>query len=133
MGWRAQRSFPSRLETPAEGRAFIVETISARLPTATRVCEDAQLMASELLTNSVKAGARTVTIALSADESVLRLEVSDDGGGAPTVRSPTEQDVSGRGLLIVATVADRWAIVVEPGVRTAVWAELNLATAACQV
>ena len=126
MGWRTQQSFASSLETPAEGRAFLLEALSARLADSSAVSGDAELMVSELLTNSVKAGARTVTVTLESDDTVLRLEVSDDGGGAPTLRRPTDQDTGGRGLLIVAALAERWDVEVRPGERTTVWAELTL-------
>jgi anti-sigma regulatory factor (Ser/Thr protein kinase) len=115
------------VHAPADGRAFISATLTDRLGgRASAVLDDCQLMASELLTNAVKAGARTVTIGLSLDLTVLRLEVSDDGGGMPTPRNPTEHDTNGRGLLIVASLAERWSIDVQAGHKTCVWAELTV-------
>lgn len=127
MGWRSERSFTTSVETPGSGRTFVVDAMNRRVPP--NVCGDVELMVSELITNSLRAGARTITVALAGDDEAIRLEVSDDGGGMPTVRDPTDQDTSGRGLRIVDALADRWAIDVDAGRRTTVWAEISLKAA----
>ncbi|WP_256333701.1 ATP-binding protein [Streptomyces sp. cf386] len=68
------------------------------------VIDPAELVLSELVTNALQArapGDRQVGICIthSEEDGLLRLEVSDAGEGQPEVRSPSEDDVGGRGLL----------------------------------
>ena len=61
----------------------------------------------------------------------LRIEVTDTRGERlpPTpgsVGMPTDDAESGRGLLIVGALADRWGIDVGPAPRKTVWAEVDL-------
>ncbi|WP_037671324.1 ATP-binding protein, partial [Streptomyces afghaniensis] len=57
----------------------------------------------------------------------LRIEVTDTRGDRlPTPQLPSHDPESGRGLLIVDALADRWGVT--PGLppRKTVWAELTL-------
>ena len=85
--------------------------------------DTALLVVTELVTNAVRHGQSTVTLAVTVDDGRLLLEVTDDGSGVPKVRHPGWQAVGGRGLLLVEALATRW------GVRRSldgkvVWAEL---------
>lgn len=86
--------------------------------------EDVQLITSELGTNAVAhgAGAR-MTLFLTGDDEHVRVEVSDGGGGEPGVREPGFEDESGRGLMIVEAVAERWGVR-RGEAETCVWAEV---------
>lgn len=85
--------------------------------------EDARLLVSELVTNSVTHGhGDSVVILIDAElPGVLRCEVIDDGGGfVPRARG--ERTVGGWGLDLVEQLASSW------GVRegsTHVWFELT--------
>ncbi|MGC5343273.1 ATP-binding protein [Streptomyces sp. DT24] len=66
------------------------------------------------------------------DETLLRIEVSDARGEhlppAPGTTGTVAEDAeSGRGLLIVEALADRWGVTPGPVPRKTVWAELDLA------
>ena len=67
------------------------------------------LLTSELVTNAFVHGAGPIELLLLEDGGRLRVEVGDgeprlpDGPG-----KPTEHDVSGRGLMILDRLADRW-------------------------
>jgi anti-sigma regulatory factor (Ser/Thr protein kinase) len=80
------------------------------------------LAASEMVTNAVMHGEGDVEVTLGAEDDVIRIEVSDAGGGEPTVRSPDRsgEAVGGWGLHLVGEVADDWGSHVEDG-RTVVW------------
>ncbi len=61
----------------------------------------------------------------------LRIEVTDTRGErlppAPDrLTAPDGDATSGRGLLIVDALADRWGVTVGPVPRKTVWAELDL-------
>ncbi|WP_327259084.1 ATP-binding protein [Streptomyces sp. NBC_01240] len=75
--------------------------------------DDVLLCVSELATNALVHGAppgRGYLVRLLLEEvgAALRVEVHDSGGGQPGVREPDGD--SGRGLLLVAAVADRWGV-----------------------
>ncbi|MBB1257099.1 ATP-binding protein, partial [Streptomyces sp. OF3] len=64
------------------------------------------------------------------DGDTLRVEVADPRGDRlPAVAAEAESDEheSGRGLVLVAALADRWGVVVGPTPRKTVWAEIDLA------
>ncbi|MEU2718685.1 ATP-binding protein [Streptomyces sp. NPDC007205] len=110
-------------------RRSVGEQLDAwRLPA--ELCADAALLMSELATNAVlhTLSARILCgMGLMAD-GFLHIEVHDDD---PVVRHlsrsrPGPDDETGRGLVIVQEIADRWGI--ERSARTrgnAVWANLR--------
>ncbi|MFJ4838341.1 ATP-binding protein [Streptomyces sp. NPDC088746] len=66
-------------------------------------------------------------LAVHAD-SRLRIEVIDTRGDRlPVTTPPDHHREGGRGLLIVAALADRWGVSPGPAPRKTVWAELDLA------
>ena len=94
----------------------------AAIPAAVR--EDLALIATELITNSLRAGAGRVQVTLQTPPPDIQLEVSDDGPGIPAIANPSASDTGGRGLMIVDRLADRWGH--RPStVGKTVWARLN--------
>ena len=92
------------------------------------VADDAALLASELVGNSIRharalpAGYLNVTWMI--DDAGVRVQVTDGGGGKrPQVRRAGVDDTTGRGLAIVAALSDSWGVEEEPA-RTTVWAHL---------
>ena len=98
--------------------------------------EDAQLLASELVTNSVRHAliGPGEWIGLRARPRLggVRLEVCDPGPGfsAPPPLSGSVDRFGGRGLPIVDMLADRWGAGRTPEGRWEVWAELDRHAAA---
>ncbi|KUO21056.1 ATP-binding protein [Streptomyces dysideae] len=99
--------------------------------TAQEVLEDAELVLSELVTNALRVGVPSdrqvgVRITRSAEEGLLRLEVSDAGGGRPEVKEPGDDEACGRGLLLVEALAHRWGFEERAaGIGKTVYAELK--------
>ncbi|MFC5171479.1 ATP-binding protein [Streptomyces mutomycini] len=98
--------------------------------------ESAAHIVAELATNATVHGrvaGRDFRLRLAVlRDALLRIEVTDARGErlppAPgTVDLPGDEAESGRGLLIVGALADRWGIDVGPAPRKTVWAELDLA------
>ncbi|MGW0191400.1 ATP-binding SpoIIE family protein phosphatase [Streptomyces sp. NPDC003362] len=82
-----------------------------------------ELVVSELVTNAIRYGRPPIRLRLIRDRTLL-CEVSDDGSTTPHLRRARAFDEGGRGLLLVAQLAERW------GTRHArhgktVWAELS--------
>ncbi|MEU1307851.1 ATP-binding protein [Streptomyces cinnamoneus] len=89
---------------------------------------DAELVASELLTNALRHAPRE-ELALTAAEGggSLLIEVEDGGNPAsvPTVQQAVpEEAVSGRGMTIVDAVAESWSWRPLPDGRRSTWALL---------
>lgn len=74
--------------------------------------DDVVLCVSELATNALVHGVppgRGYRVRLwLRDEGQVRVEVHDSGDGVPAVREPDGE--SGRGLVIVGALADRWGV-----------------------
>lgn len=81
----------------------------------------AELIISELVGNAVRYGAPPLQLRLIMDR-VLTCEVSDASGSAPHLKHARTVDESGRGLFIIATLADHWGTRYHAQGKT-VWAE----------
>lgn len=101
--------------------------------------ESAELIVSELVTNAVQISARTqdhrhegglgvpvVIVRLAADHDRVLIEVWDCVAGGPLVGPGRLDDESGRGLLLVEALCDRWSWQPARGwAGKVVWAELR--------
>lgn len=92
------------------------------------VVHTAELLVSELVTNAVRyAGTGSVSLVVCLDEAVLRIEVCDTSPVLPQPALPEADSEGGRGLFLVAALADRYhAEPTETGKRC--WVEINLAS-----
>jgi anti-sigma regulatory factor (Ser/Thr protein kinase) len=96
-----------------------------------------ELVVSELVTNAVKAstdqdqrphyadehGPTCIHLRLSADRRAALVEVQDENLKLPTPNQPGLDDESGRGLMLVEALAERWGWDLAPtGKGKIVWA-----------
>jgi anti-sigma regulatory factor (Ser/Thr protein kinase) len=112
--------------SPAEARRFA--RASGCTEHAAEILDDALLLISELVTNAVKHGAPTILLALECDGDGLRVRVRDGAPDLPQPRSAPEDSEDGRGLTLLAAIADAWGmepIVDEHGPGKALWFELR--------
>jgi len=112
-------------EAPCAARAALSRWLAPHV--AARVLEDARLLVSELVSNSVQhaAVAADAPIHVSAEKTggTVRVDVADLGRDARvTPRSPRSDGRGGYGLCLVDALAARWGVTHEPG--THVWFEL---------
>jgi anti-sigma regulatory factor (Ser/Thr protein kinase) len=92
------------------------------------VLDDALLLISELVTNSVRHGSLPITIALECDDGGLKVLVRDGTPALPQQRTAGAGEETGRGLTLVAALSDAWgveAVEDELGTGKAVWFELR--------
>ncbi|MFD7501740.1 ATP-binding protein [Streptomyces sp. NPDC059850] len=93
--------------------------------------EVAVLLISELVTNACRharvSPGRQVRARCVVRDGKLRVEVSDASEVMPRPRQATAEDESGRGLELIAALADAWdAHPRECGIGKTVWFELKL-------
>jgi anti-sigma regulatory factor (Ser/Thr protein kinase) len=89
-----------------DARRFVRDSLRDQ---PTEILDAAELLASELATNCVR-HARTDFELTVHSEGRIRVEVHDTGQGQPRVLSPAPREESGRGLLIVESIADAWGV-----------------------
>lgn len=135
---------PTRTPAPRPTRAFETELsstrVGARLARLLAECrlrawglslDPAALVVAELAANAAlhgsdrRAGFR---LSLTVTDTTLRIEVSDTAGDRmPGAGLPAADAESGRGLLLVEALADRWGVTPGPPPGKTVWAEMTLA------
>jgi anti-sigma regulatory factor (Ser/Thr protein kinase) len=112
-------------DAPSCGRLLVQRYLSAW--GIAHIIDEAQLVMSELLTNAVKASAEFTTIqirlAVLGDTSLL-IEVQDCNPEPPILKDASGDNESGRGLMIVDALCERWGYYHPAHGSKAVWAEL---------
>lgn len=102
-------------------RRLVRLALSDRTPDETA---DAELVASELVTNAALHGEPPITVRVLVDTTV-RIEVEDDGHSAPIILQRNNDAMTGRGLAMVAAIATRWGVDPVPSGGKVVWAEIS--------
>ncbi len=100
-------AFEHRPTAVREARTFVERELRHFDP---RLVEMAVLLVSELATNAVVHTGSAFTVRIVLDSTLVRIEVTDSGAGAPTVRHPEPVSTNGRGLLIVQELAASWGV-----------------------
>jgi len=109
---RAQRRLPPGREAPRQAREFLRNATCASHHNA--VLEDAVLLVSELVTNSVIHGGPPVVVAVDCDGEALRVRVRDGSPVLPARRAADDGDEGGRGLALVDTLSSDWGVDPQP-------------------
>ncbi|MFC4507876.1 MULTISPECIES: ATP-binding protein [Streptomyces] len=96
------------------------------------IADMAALLSTELLANAVTHGCSEfppkteVTMTATYDGQRLRLAVHDPSDSQPCLRAASEDQEHGRGLMLVASLADRWGVTAKAkGTGKSVWLELE--------
>jgi anti-sigma regulatory factor (Ser/Thr protein kinase) len=115
---------------PATARAALTRWLSGHVPI--EVLDDARLLASELVTNSLRHPEiprdASLRLAVQLREGALRVEVRDPGtSGVVAPREADREYGGGFGLQLVDKIATRWGINRTGG--TQVWFEVDAAGA----
>ncbi len=123
---RESVTLAGRAERARAARAFVSEVLGPGHP-----CGDAAiLLVSEIFSNSVRHSGSgvpggMVTVAVTAGGDVVRVEVTDRSGpGVPQLHPAGFDAEGGRGLGLVAGLAERWGWRRRGG-RTVTWFELR--------
>lgn len=119
---------PFEASSPAIARTRLASFLTLNRA-ASPVIDDALIVVSEMIANAVSHGSPTsaggIEISWSITGDLLELSVLDAGSGGSLKPIDFDEDsLSGRGLSIISTVADRWWVDMSQGTR--VNAELQL-------
>ncbi|WBB57801.1 ATP-binding protein [Streptomyces sp. WMMC500] len=119
------RTFTRNARSVGRARDFVASLVG----TADRA-EDIRVCVSELATNALRhtpAGrVFLVHVDVRPEEHLVQIEVHDAGDGKPHVCTPADTDDRGRGLLLVAALADDWGTSERNGPGKAIWATFKL-------
>ncbi|MDX3385394.1 ATP-binding protein [Streptomyces niveiscabiei] len=124
-----------QIHFPVHGTAAAASSARQRLAIGIRdwdasldqeLLETAELVAAELLANAVRhAGHGPISAGARLNDERLLVEVTDAGSQAPQSGLPDAEEEGGRGLFIVAALADRHGIDLLPSGKRC-WAELKV-------
>ena len=92
-----------------EGRRFVARTLRDWEVDEARI-EPVMLVANELVANAIVHAQSAPVLSLAAAGTDLMLRVSDDSGTPPVAQAPGKDEYTGRGLMLVEALADRWGI-----------------------
>ncbi|CAA20539.1 ATP-binding protein [Streptomyces sp. SID7813] len=135
-----EREFTMRFTSTPRGARLARRLVSHRLndwghPYATSVNETLTLITSELTANAVRHGhipGRDFHVQLTLTDDIFRIEVTDTCAEKRPPASPSAADAlseSGRGMLLVAALADDWGVSPRPAAPgKTVWAQLHVRT-----
>lgn len=90
---------------------------------------DAELLVSELVTNAVLHARSATQVTIERSGSTVRVSVHDASTARPRLRDSGPEAVTGRGLLLVDRIANRWGVDPEDAGKW-VWFEVGCRLAA---
>jgi CheY-like chemotaxis protein/anti-sigma regulatory factor (Ser/Thr protein kinase) len=120
-GPRAQIDLPANLASGSRARVFLADHLCRW--DMESLLDTAQLLTTELVANAVIHARSAVTVTVRSAEERLRVEVSDTGAGALTMREANMEATGGRGLLLIEALSAAWGTSAD-GDGKLVWFEL---------
>jgi anti-sigma regulatory factor (Ser/Thr protein kinase) len=118
----ASRTFASTALDARVARRFTTEALEASGYGA--IAEDAALVVTELAANAVAHARSSFTVTLTSHDDLVRIAVRDDSLDPPEIHAGDDLESCGRGLRIVAAMADEWGAESD-GTGKVVWAQLR--------
>ncbi|MYR62741.1 ATP-binding protein [Streptomyces sp. SID625] len=122
------RNFSLQLSSTPRGARLARLLATEQLRSWSLPSHPAEYIVAELAANAVTHGrvpGRDFRLLLYAVGDTLRIEVTDTRGDRlPHPKRASDDTESGRGLLLVEALADRWGVTTGPPPRKTVWAEV---------
>ncbi|MEU5522583.1 ATP-binding protein [Streptomyces sp. NPDC047860] len=126
---RPVRNFSLQLSSTPRGARLARLLATEQLRTWGLPSHPAELLVAELAANAVTHGrvpGRDFRLLLYVVGGTLRIEVTDTRGDRlPCPQHSADDAESGRGLLLVDALADRWGVIPGPPPLKTVWAEVG--------
>ena len=126
-GEPAEAAIPLGVDAPGVARSVVAQWLGGQV--APPVLETAQLVVSELVTNSVRHSGlpdgEDLVVRVSLWAGRCRVEVEDPGCAGTIEPEPGDPDEAAwTGLHVVRALSERWGVVRAAGGPTRVWAQL---------
>jgi PAS domain S-box-containing protein len=118
----ASADLPLDASAPRLARRFLGEVFAAF--GRHDLVDPGTLLVSELVTNAVLHGVAPLRVTIEPTASHVRVAVADAGEGRPELQHVEPESTSGRGILLVHEVSDRWGVDDLPSGGKAVWFDL---------
>lgn len=115
---------PPHTTSARVARQFVHEALTGTSPVDGML----SVLVSELASNAILHAQTEFTVRVRDAAEVLRIEVADRSTDAPTRKDYGPDAITGRGLQLVQSVADRWGVEVDGEGKT-VWFEFDRAGA----
>lgn len=109
--YEAATVLPPVPTAPREARRFVTTTLQRWHVDG--VCDVVELLTSELVTNAVLHARTAVCLRVLRNGDAVRVEVVDGSPALPAPRLYSDDSVTGRGLQLIESLAERWGV--EPG------------------
>jgi hypothetical protein len=116
------RSFRCEPRSSSLARGFVADRLFAWGRPA--LVDDALILVAELATNAVLHARSEFIVSVSFDHATLRVSVRDASPALPALQDPNPDSLSGRGMVLVSAVAERWGTELLADGKV-VWAELS--------
>jgi anti-sigma regulatory factor (Ser/Thr protein kinase) len=120
---RTAATLPADIVSPSLARRWLDDLLPAAVVQSVR--DSAALLVSELVTNAVVHAMTPCTITVDVTEGCIRVAVADGAAEGPAVPVAYRAE-SGRGLIVLANLAERWGWSPTAGGKE-VWFELPIA------
>lgn len=100
----------AKADRPAPRRARITVRAGLRYWGQPGLIESADLLVTELVTNAFEHGLGDVGLRVYLTDTHLLIEVRDGSPAIPVPGNAALDDEDGRGLFLVASIADHWGV-----------------------
>ncbi len=120
---RSEIDLPALVSSPRRARRFVRETLEVSGISPTTI-DNAELVATELVMNSVMHARSEVTLSVECTNRLVRLRVDDHSAVRPLIRNAPPDAQTGRGVFIVEQLASRWGVDLHRDGKT-VWVEFD--------
>lgn len=117
-----EQSFPASLRSPRAARRFVLAVLERW--GRTDLADNAAYVVTELASNAVVHARSDFLVAVTRLHDAVRVSVSDRTSAVPARAERSPEEVTGRGLLMVAALARRWGVQAQNDGKS-VWAELG--------
>jgi serine phosphatase RsbU (regulator of sigma subunit)/anti-sigma regulatory factor (Ser/Thr protein kinase) len=97
----------------------------ALVPSHAELVDDAAVVVTELVTNGLLHGRPPVALRVIDEGATIRIEVQDSGHDLPVLPRHSTEAMTGRGLSLVARLAQSWGVEPADGGGKVVWAVLR--------
>lgn len=115
--------FPAEPASAGQARRFADATLRAW--NCEPLVDIAVLLMSELVSNAILHAGTTIHVVIRLGDEYVRVEVQDGNARDPSPRHYSTMATTGRGLLLVEELAERWGVLSPaPGPGKTVWFEL---------